>query len=338
METPTTALVKLDQARQALASARTIVDVLDIRDRAATVAYYLKKAGYSKEAQDDAFELRLEAERRAGELLADTVNHNGGNPSIVKGFTRLPEGMTYAQSHRLQAVASVPEESFRRHIATVKDSGGELTTAGVLKLARSLKQQERQEEQTEDGCTVDDLAKLVDVGRTFGTIYADPPWQYGNQATRASTDNHYQTMTVDELAALPVGQLAAQRSHLWLWTTNGFLFECPRLFAAWGFEFKSSYVWCKPQIGIGNYLRNAHEFLLLAVRGGLTAAARDVRSWGEFDRGEHSAKPEAIRVNAVQRLSPGPRLELFGRRAVEGWTVWGNQISRDLFTADMESL
>ncbi len=188
------------------------------------------------------------------------------------------------------------------------------------------------------GCTADDLHRLAATGATFGAIYADPPWQYGNQATRASTDNHYVTMTVDELALLPVGKLAAPQSHLWLWTTNGFLFECPKLFAAWGFEFKSSYIWVKPQFGIGNYLRNAHEFLLLAVRGGLTALARDVRSWGEFDRGEHSAKPEAIRSTVVECISPGPYLELFGRSAVEGWTVWGNEVSRDLFTADMDRL
>jgi N6-adenosine-specific RNA methylase IME4 len=190
----------------------------------------------------------------------------------------------------------------------------------------------------EPGCTVDDLHSLIEAGRQFGCIYADPPWRYANQATRASTDKHYSTLTVEEIAALPVAQLAAPKSHLWLWTTNGFLFECPKLFDAWGFTFRSSYVWVKPQIGIGNYLRNAHELLLLAVRGGLVGRARDVRSWGEFDRGEHSAKPEKVRSEVVERVSPGPYLELFGRRAVPDhpdcppWTVWGNEVARDLFT------
>lgn len=185
----------------------------------------------------------------------------------------------------------------------------------------------------ESTCVVSDLSKLVEQGNTYGTIYADPPWAYSNQATRASTGNHYSTMSVDEIAALPVGELAAEQSHLWLWTTNAFLFECPRLFAAWGFEFKSSYVWVKPQMGIGNYLRNSHELLLLAVRGGLVGAARNVMSWGEFPRTAHSAKPEDVRSSVVERVSPGPRLELFGRSVVEGWHVWGNQVSRyNLFT------
>ncbi len=225
-----------------------------------------------------------------------------------------------------------------RLLAAHEEQVERLLADGMVSRNAILERIQKRETPAEPGCTVDDLERLVDTGKTFGTIYADPPWQYGNQATRASTDNHYVTMTVDELALLPVGKLAAPQSHLWLWTTNGFLFECPKLFAAWGFDFKSSYVWVKPQFGIGNYLRNAHEFLLLAVRGGLTADARDVRSWGQFDRGEHSAKPEAIRSTVVERNSPGPRLELFGRCAVEGWAVWGNEVSRDLFTANMDRL
>lgn len=202
-----------------------------------------------------------------------------------------------------------------------------------------LKEKTAPEVAGEDGCTTADLNTLVSRGLKFGTIYADPPWRYSNQATRAATNNHYKPekdsgeydMSIEQLCELPVKDFSADRAHLWLWTTNAFLFECPRLFAAWGFEFKSSYVWVKPQMGIGNYLRNSHELLLLAVRGGLTGAAKDVKSWGEFDRAAHSAKPEQIRSQVVEKLSPGPRLELFGRKVVPEWVVWGNQITRGLF-------
>jgi N6-adenosine-specific RNA methylase IME4 len=199
--------------------------------------------------------------------------------------------------------------------------------------ARVTRRQENRERALERCETTEDINSIVASGQKFACIYADPPWQYGNQSTRGSTDNHYPTMTLDDIAALPVGELAAEQCHLWLWTTNGFLFDCPKLFDAWGFEFKSSYVWCKTQIGMGNYLRNAHEFLLLAVRGGLTGAVKDVRSWGEFPRAAHSAKPEPIRQAVIERLSPGPRLELFGRRTVPGWTVWGNQVEKGLLDA-----
>src|SRR5258708_28452432 len=107
-------------------------------------------------------------------------------------------------------------------------------------------------------CGYDELHALVRRGVRFGNIYADPPWLYGNQGTRAATSNHYAGLTVDQLCdpnLFPISKLAADDAHLHLWTTNGFLLECPRIFEAWGFEFKSSFVWTKPQMGIGNYWR-----------------------------------------------------------------------------------
>lgn len=175
-------------------------------------------------------------------------------------------------------------------------------------------------------CTTDDLAKLA-AGSKFGCIYADPPWNYGNQGTRAATDNHYATMTIDDIAALPVAELAADECHLHLWTTNGFLREALGLVETWGFEFKSTFVWVKPQLGIGNYWRCSHEIMLLGVKGGLTFPPSGVKSWIEADRTKHSAKPESIR-ELIEQMSPGPRIELFGRKTSPGWTVWGNEVAR----------
>lgn len=182
-----------------------------------------------------------------------------------------------------------------------------------------------------DTCTTADLDALAASGARFGCIYADPPWLYDNQATRAATGKHYLGLTVDELCALPVGTLAAADAHLHLWTTNAFLFECPRIFAAWGFEFRSSFVWAKPQMGIGNYWRNSHEILLTAIRGDAKRFNdHAMMSWMLCDRGAHSAKPEQVR-GMLERASPGPYLEMFGRLPATGWTVFGNQIERNLF-------
>lgn len=168
-------------------------------------------------------------------------------------------------------------------------------------------------------------------GHRFGCIYADPPWAYSNQATRASTDNHYCTMSVDDLCAMPISGLAADDAHLHLWTTNAFLFDAKRVIEAWGFEFRSVFVWVKPQMGIGNYWRVSHEFLLTAVRGDAKRFNdKSLMSWGQFDRGKHSAKPEEVR-SMIERASHGPYLELFGRKAVGNWTVYGNQIEQRLF-------
>lgn len=180
-------------------------------------------------------------------------------------------------------------------------------------------------------CSVADLWQAAVDGRRWGCIYADPPWLYDNQQTRAATSNHYAGMTVDELCALPVGKIAAEDAHLHLWTTNGFLFETPRIFAAWGFEFRSSFVWIKPDIGIGNYWRNAHEFLLTAVRGNAKRFNdHNLQSWLRCGRGSHSQKPEQVR-GMLERASPGPYLELFARSKSDHWDVWGDQIERTLF-------
>lgn len=179
--------------------------------------------------------------------------------------------------------------------------------------------------------------KLFD-GTRYGTIYADPPWSYGNQATRASTDDHYSTMTVEEIAALPVEQLAANDAHLHIWTTSSFLFDTRKVIEGWGFEYRSSFVWVKPQLGMGNYWRVSHEFLLLAIRGNPGSFAdRSMKSWIEYPRGRHSQKPEDVR-KMIEAATRGPFLELFGRRPATGWTVWGNEIELGLFDDRVEEL
>ncbi len=209
------------------------------------------------------------------------------------------------------------------------EAGRELTSAAVYRLARQTVAKQTVEPEPfapdVDGEVIGDLGQLT--GRTFRTIYADPPWPYGNQGTRASTDNHYPTMSVEDIAAMPVEALAADDAHLHLWTTNSFLPRAFEVIEAWGFEYKSCFVWVKPQMGIGNYWRVSHEFLLLGVRGDAKSfRTHDQKSWAAFDRTRHSAKPEEVR-HAIEVVSQGPYLELFGRKPIQGWTVYGNQIT-----------
>lgn len=172
---------------------------------------------------------------------------------------------------------------------------------------------------------VDRLDALVDDGLTFKTIYADPPWRY-DQSPRGAAEHHYATMSHDELAALPVGRLAAPDCHLHLWATHSFYAEALGLMSAWGFDYKSLFVWVKPQLGMGHYWRSSSEFLLLGVRGKTRFRDRSVPNWMCVPRGKHSQKPDLIRC-LVELVSPGPYLELFGRKPVPGWTVFGNEVS-----------
>ena len=179
---------------------------------------------------------------------------------------------------------------------------------------------------------VSNLGNLITAGHRFSTVLADPPWRYDNTASRAAAENHYPTMSVAEICEQPIAELVKRNAHLHLWTTNAFLESAFDVIRAWGFEFKSLLVWVKPKIGLGNYWRVSHEFLLLGVRGRLPFQRKDIRSWQAAARERHSRKPFKFR-ELVEQVSPGPYLELFGREEQHDsqWTVYGNDVERRLF-------
>jgi N6-adenosine-specific RNA methylase IME4 len=181
------------------------------------------------------------------------------------------------------------------------------------------------------------IEQLITLGLKFGTLYVDPPWSYSNKATRNAADNHYSSMTIEQIKNLPVKQLVEDDAHLHLWTTNAFLFESKAIMEKWGFEYKSCYVWVKPQMGMGNYWRVSHEFMLFGIRGKAPVLRRNAMSWGNFPRSRHSAKPDEVR-SIIETFSPSTkRIELFGRKLVPGWFVWGNEISDDAMFHQIEN-
>ena len=160
---------------------------------------------------------------------------------------------------------------------------------------------------------------------TFSAIVIDPPWRYDNVATRGAAEDHYPTMSMDELRAMELP--ASDKSHLYLWVTNPFMAEGLGLCEQWGFTFKTIVTWCKPQIGMGNYFRSATEHVIFGVRGGLGTNANNIPTWFTADRQRHSQKPDCF-YDIVERSSPGPYLEMFARRRTlnGNWHVWGNEV------------
>ena len=333
------ALSTYDAARVALQEARTIDDAKDILDKAEALRAYARQRD-DVEMEIWVAEIRLRASVRMGEISAATETAQGERTDQLlptggkksKSAILAAAGISKSVANRCEKLAAIPPEQFEQHLAEARERKKPVTATELYRRV-SKKEKVKVSRERVDGCSVTDLTGLVSSGRKFGTIYADPPWLYDNQGTRASTGNHYGGMTVAELCELPIRKLAADDAHLHLWTTNGFLFECPKLFEAWGFEFRSSFIWVKPQIGIGNYWRNSHEFLLTAIRGDAKRFNdKSLRSWLECDRGRHSAKPEQVR-SFIERASDGPYLELFGRQSIPNWVVWGDQIERNIFNA-----
>ncbi|MBA3584783.1 MAG: hypothetical protein H0W36_09720 [Gemmatimonadetes bacterium] len=156
---------------------------------------------------------------------------------------------------------------------------------------------------------------------TFRTLVADPPWRYEHDWGDGLAADQYATMPTEEIAAMPVTDLAAPDSHLYLCTPASKLPEGLSVLAAWGFEFQTVLTWVKPGLGLGTWFRHSTEHVLFGRRGTLRTSP-NVRNWFDGPRRRHSAKPEEF-YELVEKASPGPYLELFARREREGWTGWG---------------
>ena len=322
------------ELRLALTTAEGVPNVKRIIDATAFLAEAAKKAHLSLETVNEVQQIRLEAEIRLGHELRRMDIHPGGDRKSSSAPSRMildDYGITWNLSSRSQFLAA-HEAQVKALLPQILEQLSELSVLQLYADLRKLARQSAAAEVSEDDtCCVEDLAELASGGRKFGCIYADPPWRYENQVTRAAVSNHYRDMSVDEICELPVKDLAARDAHLHLWTTNAFLFEAPRIFDAWGFEFRSSFIWAKTNIGIGNYWRNSHEILLTAVRGDANHFLdHTLRSWIECNRSQHSSKPEQVRT-MLRCASPAPYLELFARTPTEGWTAWGNAIKQNTF-------
>jgi N6-adenosine-specific RNA methylase IME4 len=189
----------------------------------------------------------------------------------------------------------------------------------------------------------DQTASAIDLiafaeGRKFGTILADPPWQFQNRTGKVAPEhkrlNRYGTMTLKDICALPVRDIADSPSHLYLWVPNALLPDGLKVMEAWGFKYVSNIVWEKVRKdggpdgrGVGFYFRNVTELLLFGTRGKNARTLAPARSQVNVIRSrkrEHSRKPDE-QYQIIEDCSWGPRLEMFSRGTREDWAVWGNQ-------------
>lgn len=175
-------------------------------------------------------------------------------------------------------------------------------------------------------------------GFKFDTVLADPPWRFQNRTGKVAPEHlrlaRYETMVLDDIMALPVGDVLADQAHLYLWVPNALLAEGMEVMRSWGFTYKTNLVWYKTRKdggpdgrGVGFYFRNVTELVLFGVKGSrrtLAPGRRQVNLFSERKR-EHSRKPEQL-YDIIEACSPGPYLELFARHGRRGWHQWGNEL------------
>jgi N6-adenosine-specific RNA methylase IME4 len=335
-------LVILTKAERMLAEATTLDEVKHILDTAEVARVYSKKIGLCHDITIHAAAIKVNAVRKLGQLLKATELAKGapGNQYTGKaevnqsqdatGPIRLRDiGVSKSDSSRAQTIASLPAPTFARYVSECIESRQEPTTAGLLRLAKQHRANGSVQTHSEHPDRfVTSLQTLINAGRKFRTITCDPPWAFRDEATRAAASNHYPTMSVEQIAAEPVAQVAADSCFLHLWCPSAFLPQAFEVIAAWGFSYSSSsFCWVKPQMGMGNYWRMAHEYCLLSRMGNPAFLDHGQRSWLEAERTSHSTKPEQFR-SIIEKVSPGPYLEMYGRVLPENpaWTVFGNQL------------
>ena len=191
--------------------------------------------------------------------------------------------------------------------------------------------------------TIHNLLAFV-ADKKYNTIYADPPWQFQNRTGKVAPEHkrltRYETMTLEDIKALPVANFAGDKAHLYLWVPNALLPDGLAVMDAWGFEYKSNFIWEKVRKdgwpdgrGVGFYFRNVTEILLFGIKKNSApnrtlAPARSQVNLIRTMKREHSRKPDEI-VPIIEACSMGPRIELFARGDRDGWSMWGNQATSE---------
>ena len=165
----------------------------------------------------------------------------------------------------------------------------------------------------------------------YRIIYADPPWQYGDERSggnHGGAVDHYNTMSINELKNMPIASLAEDNAVLFLWATAPLLPEALELINAWGFNYKTNFIWDKVKHNMGHYNSVRHELLLIATKGSCTPdnvqLFDSVQSIKRTDR--HSEKPEEFRKIIETLYTYGNKLEMFARKQADGWEVFGNEL------------
>lgn len=175
------------------------------------------------------------------------------------------------------------------------------------------------------------------MGKKYKIIYADPPWQYrvySQKGQGRSAENHYHTMNIKDIMALPVDKIADKDCILFLWITFPCLKEGIEVMERWGFKYKTcGFNWVKRNkkkntyfMGLGFWTRSNSEVCLIGTKGQPKRVSKSVPQICDARIMEHSRKPAEIRERIVELCGELPRIELFARDKVKGWDNLGDEM------------
>jgi N6-adenosine-specific RNA methylase IME4 len=253
--------------------------------------------------------------KRSVERAADVRNH--GAPELQRAVERGDVRVSVAAD-----VATLPIEQQQEIVAK-----GEREILQKAQEIRARKTEVRRAERIAMAAALGAASGPLPQDRKWPLILADPPWRYDFSMTSTrAIEAHYPTLTLEQVCALPVTEIAASSAILFLWVPSPILKQG---FEAWGFEYCAGSVWRKDKIGEGFYFRSQHEHLLVGKRGDIPPPPPSARPPSIFDapRREHSRKPDEAYA-LIERMYPElPKIELFARARRSGWDAWGNEVA-----------
>lgn len=330
-----TSLAQYDAARAALAAATRIDEVLPLRAQMEHLKLHAKHV-QDKELLAEATEIQIRTEAKLGFLLkeAEKAGHirqgrprkpDPENPTSLEGFTLKEIGVTHRLSADSQHKASISEQALDAMIANVRQR----IISGRAKIIEDVNVGEHKKAARETRERILGGIQLALPKQKFGVILADPEWRFEVYSRETgmdrSADNHYPTSETDKICERPVADIAADDCVLFLWATVPMLPDAMRVMTAWGFTYKSHFIWNKDKIGTGYWNRNKHELLLVGTKGNIPAPAMGTQPQSVIDAPVrlHSEKPQVFYLMIENYFPTLPKIELNARRRREGWEAWG---------------
>jgi N6-adenosine-specific RNA methylase IME4 len=331
-------LVKYDAACRAIAAAKRVDEVKKIRDVSIAMRAYARQAD-NHDMEADAIEIRMRATRRMDQMRQEqkaTVGLASGKEGKRKalGLTKNPSdrptlaeaGINKNLANEGRKLGALSDREFEKAVTTAREGIGKVVKDALRVDDKKERRAEREQELAAK------ITALPDI--KVGVVVADPEWRWEPWSRETgmdrAADNHYPTSVMDVIAARDVPSIAADNCVLFLWATIPMLPHALTVMAAWGFDYKSHYVWGKDKIGLGYWSREKHELLLIGTRGNIPCPAPG-EQWESLvmaPRGEHSAKPECFLEMIEQYYPTLPKIELNRRGpARPGWYAWGNEVA-----------
>jgi N6-adenosine-specific RNA methylase IME4 len=285
-------------------------------------------------------EALLDAEVRIGEILAAMPKSSGGDRG---------NQYTGGKSNTTVTFATDTKEAAAKELGFDRMQVSRFQTLAANKdLVEQIKQEARESDDLATRTAVLQAVKIREIEqrrediratlekqefkpgeKKYRIIYADPPWKYGNAMPEYVTEpqDYYLLMDTADICAMPIKDITEENAVLFMWTTSPHLPEALEVVKAWGFVYKTTFVWDKIKHNMGHYNSVRHEFLLVCTRGACTPDVKKLfDSVVSIERTEHSKKPEYFREIIETIYTYGNRIELFARQAPAGWDVFGNQI------------